>query len=696
LTSGIQPKLRLLPTGLRGRLLLAFAGISCFTVAAAVAGVLVFIIARQALEETTATRVPRALEAMELLRHSERFVASGPGLLNAATADEIAGEIAVKNAELAAIRRLLADLRAIDNLTPMVTEIEVTIDSLVGNLDEIGTAAARRDQAISYRTALLRNAYDAARAFAKIWSARFAAVQKQVGEMERTAAQKAEPQRLDEIDQAMLAMLPLDQLQRRAADSFQTLVGAAETEDPSELGRLKTSSEDALRDIEGLISGVDLDTSTALFPPLKQLAEASLGPGGLFAVKESELTATADGRRLIGENRRLANRLSDAVQAFVNISRRQMQTSARGAVETQTAGGLALVAIALLSLISSVLIVWLYVGRNILRRLSSVSAGVAAIAAGRRDVVVDQSGADEVAAMGRAVEVLRQNAVERDALLVERAGVAERLERQVEERTAELRDALDQQLATAEVLQNINNSPGNMTPVFETVLEKAALLCDIDSGILWTYSGTRFHAAALHAVPPAYRDYIENPSEEAPVFADLQRGEDVVHVPNLAASGLYRGGNKLRRAVVDLRRSRTGLNIAIRKKDGLLGVIAVGREQVRPFSEAQIARLTGLAAQAAIAIENARLLTETREARDAAEHALSDLKTAQASLIQAEKMASLGQLTAGIAHEIKNPLNFVNNFASLSVELLDELKERTGPALATSTRTSEPTSTTQW
>src|SRR4029077_10722477 len=135
-------------------------------------------------------------------------VASGPSLLNAANADEISSEIAAKNTELASIRRLLSDLRAIDDLPPLVTEIEVTIDSLVGNLDDIGTAAARRDQAISYRTALLRNAYGAARAFAKIWSARFAAVQKQVAEMERTAAQKAEPQRLDEIDQAMLAMLP--------------------------------------------------------------------------------------------------------------------------------------------------------------------------------------------------------------------------------------------------------------------------------------------------------------------------------------------------------------------------------------------------------------------------------------------------------------------------------------------------------
>jgi len=106
-----------------------------------------------------------------------------------------------------------------------------------------------------------------------------------------------------------------------------------------------------MRDIDGLLSGVDLDISTALFPAIKLLHESALGPGGLFAVRENELRATAESRRMIAENARLSSRVSEAAEAFVAISRRQMEAAARGAVAVQNEGSAALAVIVGLSLV---------------------------------------------------------------------------------------------------------------------------------------------------------------------------------------------------------------------------------------------------------------------------------------------------------------------------------------------------------
>jgi GAF domain-containing protein len=373
----------------------------------------------------------------------------------------------------------------------------------------------------------------------------------------------------------------------------------------------------------------------------------------------------------------------------------------------------------------------------------------------------------------------------------------------------ELRESLEQQQAIAEVLQVINSSPGDLAPVFSAMLEKAIRLCAGIQGALWTFEGARAKVAATHLIAPEFIGRLPELVElgtPAPL-REIMGGERMLNIADLAGHEFYLGGDPITKAAVELARVRSVCWVGLNKEDEAVGAFVVARREVRPFSDKQIALLQNFAAQAVIAMDNARLLNEIRQrqaelrvtfdnmgdgvamfdaelrlaawnlnfqrlldlpdallaerlrvpdfvrylatrgeygavdveaevrrlsesagtqwstertrpdgrvievrnnpvpgggsvliysditerkraeaeiraARDTAERALQELQTAQASLVHAQKMAALGQLTAGIAHEIKNPLNFVNNFAELSGELLQELRETTAPVAA--------------
>jgi PAS domain S-box-containing protein len=368
----------------------------------------------------------------------------------------------------------------------------------------------------------------------------------------------------------------------------------------------------------------------------------------------------------------------------------------------------------------------------------------------------------------------------------------------------ELRESLEQQQAMAEVLQVINSSPGNLTPVFEAILQKAHGLCGVACGSLELYEGENFRSVAERGLPEMFAEMLRqgSPASDNPATRPLIEGSRFTHIADVAETDYT-----ITQSGAELASVRTLLCIPLRRENVLLGMIACARQEVRPFTETEIALLENFAAQAVIAMDNARLLNEIRQrqaelrvtfdnmgdgvamfdselslaawnrnfqqildlpdelltgrpsldgyirylvtrgeygevdveaevrrlveavgrdfstertrpdgrvievranpvpgggivliygditerkraeqeiraARDTSERALRELQSAQASLLHAQKMAALGQLTAGIAHEIKNPLNFVNNFADLSVELLNELKETAAPAMA--------------
>ncbi|MBR0693460.1 GAF domain-containing protein [Bradyrhizobium lablabi] len=238
----------------------------------------------------------------------------------------------------------------------------------------------------------------------------------------------------------------------------------------------------------------------------------------------------------------------------------------------------------------------------------------------------------------------------------------------------ETNEALERQIATADILKVIARSPDDVQPVFEAIAERSNRIVDGRSTAVYSLVDGILHLMAFTPTSPeadaTLQAFFPRPLSQLSWGEAIDKGElsEVVDMEDLSVP-------QDARDLARLRGYRSVLLVPLVQDRQTIGAISVTRVAPGKFAQHHIQLLQTFADQAVIAISNVELFQEVQQRTRDLSQSLDDLRAAQDRLVQTEKLASLGQLTAGIAHEIKNPLNFVNNFSALSVELTDELND---------------------
>ena len=429
--------------GVRGRLLLAFFGISAFAVLGAGAALYSFHGIDQVLSLITQRRIPVVVQSQEISHHAERITAAAPALLTVASQTEMDQWWRGISTEVITLNELLTHLRkdGVDSAT--LQSLESDVEGLRSNLQALDQLMSDRLVLGEQKKEVLSKSIQVAAELQNLLAPWVSDMDERIAQWRRiTVDPNASVERRTAADREFeksLAWFRALQTSEVLASSISDLLQrAASTDDASAAAIGGFRTRQAVNELERLANLLDPKPRSVMMETITRLHPYTAGADSVASLRRRELALTESATQLLAKNTDLSKRLAATVHNLVTGARTEIDNANAQALGVVKFSTFAVITAVVLSIISSTLIVWLYVSRNIVRRLTVLSNGMLAIAGGSLHAPVAAEGGDEVAAMGRAVEVFRRNTLERDELLSERAQAAARLEKLVDERTGEL------------------------------------------------------------------------------------------------------------------------------------------------------------------------------------------------------------------------------------------------------------------
>ncbi|WP_160195499.1 response regulator [Microvirga sp. BSC39] len=466
-------------------MLLAFLGISAFAVLAAATGTYAFRQMAHVIEQITEQRVPSALAALDLSRQAERTVAAAPTLLTARSQAQYREISAAITAEVELLEALLAQIRSeVDSAT--VAAMEPAVAGLRRNLTALAGLVAGRLAVAAQKDALVQHLSNATVAAQRlvapalvVLDAKFAA-SRRIDRGEQTTAGFPQPPSV--IVQEIAENLLMQKAQLEFASISDGLLKASLAEKPADIPVMNfplNRSLSALRQIASELA--DPRLRSRFDQRISDFARLTDGQDSILSARRTELILVEDAERLLAENAGLSAELTKAVDGLVATARGDIRAASDEALTAQRIGRNILLSVVSLSLLSSLLIVWLYVDRNLIARLQNLSNSMLAIAGGNLRAPLPRDGRDEIGQMAQALAVFRDTAIE----------VEEKNLREVADARQRLIDAIESinegfALYDAEDRLILCNSryeellyPGSDVPMepgtpFETVIRRAA------------------------------------------------------------------------------------------------------------------------------------------------------------------------------------------------------------------------------